>query len=176
MIIHNFKEMAEYDQLMFCSDLYKNNPKKCEEIEAAIHVFNDELEEKYPFLKPKDFEDKNHYHAISLLTSELPYGWIFSFLDDLLEELSLDLIKNDLVDDYVILQVKEKFGELRWYDSGGSEEWDNIILPKYEELSRVTCHSCGKPASWLSTGWILPYCDECKQRDAEKHFKFTELK
>lgn len=55
---------------------------------------------------------------------------------------------------------------LRWYDNGcpsGSKIYD--IIDKYEELSEKTCIECGKPAKWLSTGWISPFCDDCKNPD-----------
>ena len=60
---------------------------------------------------------------------------------------------------YRIDQVKEKFGELRWYDHGGNEETDKIIA-KYTYISRHTCITCGKPADYMTRGWIEPYCKE----------------
>lgn len=53
---------------------------------------------------------------------------------------------------------------LRWYDNGypsGSKIPD--IISKYETISETTCITCGKPAQYLSTGWISPYCRECAQ-------------
>ena len=28
-------------------------------------------------------------------------------------------------------------------------------------VRHCTCISCGKPAIWITRGWISPYCDEC---------------
>ena len=63
----------------------------------------------------------------------------------------------------MIVQIKEKFGYLRWYDNGCTERWYSEILPKYEALSERTCIRCGKKAAFISTGWISPWCEECAQ-------------
>ena len=60
---------------------------------------------------------------------------------------------------YRITQIKEKFGELRWYDEFSTQDIQNIIS-KYEDISRHTCIVCGKPATKMSTSWICPFCDE----------------
>lgn len=60
---------------------------------------------------------------------------------------------------YRIDQIKEKFGELCWYDHGGNEETDNIIA-KYTYISRHTCITCGKSADYVTKGWVEPYCRE----------------
>ena len=60
---------------------------------------------------------------------------------------------------YRIDQIKEKFGELCWYDHGGNEETDNIIA-KYTYISRHTCITCGKSADYVTKGWVEPYCKE----------------
>ena len=60
---------------------------------------------------------------------------------------------------YRIMQIKEKFGELRWYDEFSTQDIQYIIS-KYEDISRHTCIVCGKPATKMSTGWYSPYCDE----------------
>ena len=59
------------------------------------------------------------------------------------------------------MQIKEKYGSLRWYDSGGNIEIMREIIPKYEEESLHTCICCGKLATKISKGWISPYCDKC---------------
>ena len=38
------------------------------------------------------------------------------------------------------------------------------IISKYERLSYDICIDCGKPAKWVSTGWISPWCDDCKHK------------
>lgn len=64
---------------------------------------------------------------------------------------------------YRIVQIKEKFGSLRWYANGDTRDTLNIIQ-KYENISENTCIVCGKDATYRSTGWVCPYCDEHKPK------------
>lgn len=61
-----------------------------------------------------------------------------------------------------ILQIKEKFGTLRFYVNGGNDKVDALI--EYaEEMSAHTCEICGSPGSQTNTGWIRTLCDTHKQ-------------
>lgn len=91
---------------------------------------------------------------------DMPVGWRKAFGDQLCEELKAALEKAGLMDTYAIDQIKEKYGELCWYDHGGNDETAEITR-KYERLSARTCIVCGKPATKISKGWISPYCDVC---------------
>ena len=114
---------------------------------------------KYPFLS---FE-KGHFKSTHL--DCVPFGWRKMVVNGMLKELKKEL-KRDKIKGYHLLQVKEKWGELRWYDSGETKAIENIVR-KYTIRSRYTCAICGKPATWESTGYILPLCDDC----AAKHGK-----
>jgi hypothetical protein len=59
----------------------------------------------------------------------------------------------------VATQVKEKFGTLRFYYSGGDDFVDGVISFA-ENLSAVTCEKCGKPGKTRGGGWIQTLCDE----------------
>ncbi len=59
----------------------------------------------------------------------------------------------------VASQVKEKFGTLRFYYSGGDETVDGIERMA-ESMSAVTCETCGAPGKTRSGGWIQTLCDE----------------
>lgn len=66
--------------------------------------------------------------------------------------------------EWEITDLKEKWGAIRCYDSGVPSTLRNKIdkiLDQYENLSSKTCCRCGKPATKISTGWILPFCDDC---------------
>ena len=94
----------------------------------------------------------------------MPPGWKTAFGERLCDEITEILKEYNYLDKYRVVQVKEKFGQLRWYDNGspdGAYEKINDVLAKYEHLSERTCVMCGKPATKISTGWISPYCDEC---------------
>lgn len=89
----------------------------------------------------------------------MPEGWRKAFGLQMCDEIKEALIKNNYLKQYRIIQIKEKFGTLRWYDAAAPEEVYRII-DKYEDISEKTCIVCGKPATYISTGWISPYCDE----------------
>lgn len=89
-------------------------------------------------------------------------GWRKAFGIQMCKEIRTALLKKGwkYLFNYRILQIKEKYGTLRWYDANSTKEIFEII-EKYENLSYHTCINCGKPATKISTGWICPYCDNC---------------
>ena len=89
-------------------------------------------------------------------------GWRKTFGIQMCKEIRTALLKKGwkYLFNYRILQIKEKYGTLRWYDANSTKEIFEII-EKYENLSYHTCINCGKPATKISTGWICPYCDNC---------------
>ena len=99
-------------------------------------------------------------------------GWRKAFGIQMCKEIKAELKKHKFLYKYRIVQIKEKFGGLRWYDAGipkDSKIWD--IIDKYTQISYKTCVVCGKPATKISKGWICPYCDDCI---GDK--QFTEIK
>jgi len=56
-------------------------------------------------------------------------------------------------------QVKEKFGTLRFYYSGG-DDYISGLVSMAESMSGVTCETCGKPGTSTSGGWIKTACVE----------------
>ena len=93
----------------------------------------------------------------------MPEGWRKSFGIQMCKEIKKALLYDGglkLLYNYRISQIKEKYGELCWYDCGSTQEIFKIIA-KYEYISRRTCIVCGKTADGLSRGWISPYCKNC---------------
>ena len=60
-----------------------------------------------------------------------------------------------------VLQVKEKFGTLRFYCDGTKAIHRYIRLA--ERLSSVTCEECGKPGTPSHSGWIQTLCEDCRR-------------
>ena len=93
----------------------------------------------------------------------LEKGWRKAFGEDLCKDLRRALWKEGglkAILRFRVTQIKEKFGSLRFYYVGGREEvWK--VISKYENLSSKTCIVCGKPATYITTSWIRPYCDDC---------------
>jgi hypothetical protein len=122
---------------------------------------NRELVARYPFLLPRNRftgEVSKDYDYSYTELDDMPTGWRNLFGEKMCEEIKKAL--GSELENYRIMQIKEKFGSLRWYDNGASQEVYDIIS-KYERLSEITCISCGEPATIItSKGWISPYCDE----------------
>ena len=140
---------------------------------------NRELCEKYPFIqvinwrtgRPYEDEDYSFTHL-----DRLPDGWRKAFGEKMCEELKEALEEDGKLDDYWVVEVKEKYGYLRWTDDGGTEKTEEIVK-KYEDISERTCVSCGAPATMYTyKGWISPWCKECAEAlgkdcvTAEKYF------
>lgn len=56
-------------------------------------------------------------------------------------------------------QVKEKFGTLRFYYTGGDSVIDGMVRMA-ESMSGVTCEVCGNTGKRGGRGWIATLCDE----------------
>ena len=85
--------------------------------------------------------------------------------------------------EFIIVQVKEKFGGLRYYMQFGEDatrpekECVYLLIEKAEHEASVTCECCGtqrqverKSLSW---GWVVTLCSECrpaleKEREDER--------
>jgi hypothetical protein len=74
---------------------------------------------------------------------------------DVLEE----KLAKSLEDLPTIVQVKEKFGSLRFYINGGTPEMYNYISFA-EAMSGRTCEVCGAPGKSRNNGWIKVLCNK----------------
>jgi hypothetical protein len=98
-------------------------------------------------------------------------GW-FNILDQLCLNIQYYIEwknkKETVVEQVVADQVKEKFGTLRFYYSGGDEHIAGMVAMA-ESMSGVTCEDCGKPGRSRGFGWITTVCDEhAKERNIEE--------
>lgn len=132
---------------------------------------NKKLIERYPFLLPRNrFTDKvqEDYDYSWTELDCLDEGWRKAFGEMILEEIRDDLIKEGLLNTYRIDQIKEKYGELRWYTRGGSKNEPDIVN-KYTILSRNICGHCGQPDSGITKGgWIYPICKDCWDKNQQR--------
>ena len=131
---------------------------------------NKKLIAEYPFLLPRNvFTDKvsDDYDYHYTLLDDMPRGWKKAFGEQLCRELKEALVKEGILEDYRVMQVKEKFGQLRWYDNCCSEKVYKVI-DKYESLSEHTCIECGGEGTMRNDSWISPYCDECYKKYKER--------
>lgn len=59
-------------------------------------------------------------------------------------------------------QIKEKFGGLRIYYSGG-DDYVRGVINLAEEMSFKLCESCGNKGQPNQNGWIMTLCDGCRK-------------
>jgi len=116
---------------------------------------------RFPFLK---FERNSGFFQSTCWYWQIEDGWRKAFGIQLCKELKAALKRENLLKDYEITTIKEKFGALIIYDNGASEEVYDI-LNKYDYISSRTCIECGRPAKYRTTGWIEPYCEDCIKKE-----------
>jgi hypothetical protein len=76
----------------------------------------------------------------------------------------------DAIPQVTLDQVKEKFGSLRFYITGG-DEYISGMVTLAESMSGVTCEDCGSIGERRSGGWIRTLCDT---HEAEAQAKMKE--
>lgn len=70
----------------------------------------------------------------------------------------------------VAVQVKEKFGGLRFYYDGGDDVVYGMVRMA-ESWAARTCEECGQPGKIRNGGWIRTLCDE---HEAERQAYYKE--
>ena len=98
-------------------------------------------------------------------------GW-FNILDQLMGNIQHHIDwknrKEEVVAQVTLDQVKEKFGTLRFYYSGGDDAIDGMVRMA-ESMSGVTCEECSAPAQTHGPGWIRTICEPCEtKRETER--------
>ena len=81
-------------------------------------------------------------------------------------KLICDLIQNliDIGWNKEIAQIKEKFGTLRFYPGGCTEEQLKLIV-EAERKSSTICEYCGsKDAKLYTDGWYTTECKDCRNK------------
>lgn len=143
-------------------------------IEIKKRVNNFIICVKYPFFWPRNVWTGKKCSGFFSFTEldHLPNGWRKAFGIQMAEEIQkcVNKLPKSEKKHFIITQLKEKYGSLRLYTSYTFWELDKIIS-KYEKISEETCVSCGKPAKWFSEGYILPYCDDCKNKDESQKYR-----
>jgi hypothetical protein len=99
-------------------------------------------------------------HNLMCFGFECGDGW-YELIYDLSEKLSR--ISNEIK----AVQVKEKFGGLRFYVDFG-DKWSWALIDRASEESLKTCEECGDPATkdpdTNPYRWIRTECDECREK------------
>ena len=121
---------------------------------------DNELCTKYP----KIFKDR---HADMRSTAmcwgfECSDGW-YHILNTLCRKIQTHIDWRDSSEDpipqVVAMQVKEKFGGLRFYYSGG-DDYIGGLVSMAESWAANTCEQCGERGTQRDGGWIRTLCNE----------------
>jgi hypothetical protein len=66
--------------------------------------------------------------------------------------------QSEVVPQVTVNQIKEKFGGLRFYYSGG-DEYISGLVSMAESWAGHSCETCGAPGKQRDGGWIRTLCD-----------------
>ena len=127
--------------------------------------FDKLLCERYPKMMVN--RNKNMKETCMCWGFECGDGW-FNILDQLMGNIQHHIDWNNKnfekgykqykeVPQVTLDQVKEKFGTLRFYYSGGDDEIRGMVRMA-ESMSAVTCEECGLPGTQTQGGWIKTAC------------------
>jgi hypothetical protein len=116
-----------------------------------MHINNlDEFEKHLKENYPEMYE--NVYCGIYI-----DKGWFY--LIDILSKKMYDTAKQSNVDYPRVVQIKEKFGGLRFY-ADNTDEYMNGLIDMAEKISIHVCEVCGNPGELRDTSWVRTLCDE----------------
>jgi uncharacterized Zn-finger protein len=121
----------------------------------------EELEQKLFDEFPSLFADRTEPETKSLMCYgiEVEDGWY-----DVLYRLCTRLVALKDIGDFRFFQIKEKFGDLRIYANGTTQEAYGLIDMAEQESSK-TCEYCGSVNDVRHTGkWIKTLCFTCRTK------------
>lgn len=125
----------------------------------------DELQQKLFEKYPNLFENRHKSIQESCMAwgIECDDGW-YDIIDNLCNEITQnENIAKDKIDyqPFKFDQVKEKFGGLRAYSSGGND-YTRGLKHMAEAMSYCICEHCGNKGRPNTSGWIATLCDNCR--------------
>lgn len=113
---------------------------------------NSDLLEKYPKL----------LKGVSYI--ECGDGW-YNLLDNLCKVISHHIKKlpEEIVDEIYAVQIKEKFGTLRFY-MNQETPFISGAIDLADSMSSSICEECGLPGRSTNKGWIKVLCEEHEKK------------
>ena len=147
-----------------------------------------QLCEKYPKMMVN--RNKDMKETCMCWGFECGDGW-FNILDQLMSNIQHHIDWNNQnfekgykqykqVAQVTLDQVKEKFGTLRFYYTGGDDIIDGMVRMA-ESMSGVTCEECGNPGERRGGGWVHTFCTPCEEarelasKKASEEYEFKKL-
>jgi hypothetical protein len=115
--------------------------------------------EKYPKMMVN--RNKSMMETTMYWGFECGDGW-YNIIDQLMGNIQHHIDwrnrKGEIVTQVTVDQVKEKFGTLRFYYTGGDDYIDGLVSMA-QSMSGVTCETCGNPGKSTGGGWIKTVCE-----------------
>jgi hypothetical protein len=121
---------------------------------------------------------KNNPHVFGggypSLGFDLPLGWV-NLVESLVEAIERRIKSNrhipDIPKKIIVLQIKEKFGGLRFY-IGGADDHTYGMIYMVEMMSYNMCQFCGKKGKLYSDwGWYRTLCESCHEEYVQERIK-----
>lgn len=127
---------------------------------------NDELQKKLYDKYPALFcnKDKSIQESCMAWGIECGDGW-YELLSSVCWRISQHE-KNIAHPDYIPVkfdQIKEKFGGIRIYYTGG-DDYIRGVVSLADEMSYKICEVCGQKGSPNKGGWISTLCENCRNK------------
>lgn len=128
---------------------------------------NIELDAKLCKKYPKIFVNRHGLPTETLMCFGFEHGdgW-YDILDSLCGQIQNHIDwqnknheKHPVVNQVVAVQVKEKFGGLRFYYEGGDDTVSGMVRMA-ESWAEHTCEVCGNKGVTRGGGWLRTLCDE----------------
>jgi hypothetical protein len=129
-----------------------------------------QLFEKYPDLFSN--KDKSPMESCMSMGIECGNGWydLINSICQIVESLNKNIKdrnrliagNNETIIDFKFDQIKEKFGGLRAYYSGGNDYIRGLVTMA-ETMSYKICEVCGNKGKVNKSGWISTLCDGCRK-------------
>jgi hypothetical protein len=119
------------------------------------------LAQRYPNLYRDLYGDKHQtllYHGLAV-----DNGW-YHLIDELSSKLEalIELAPEGSPEREIrAVQIKEKFGGLRFYLEGQHHPQMSELIHEAENQSMKICETCGAPGERRFTGWVKTLCEPC---------------
>jgi hypothetical protein len=124
-----------------------------------------EMQDYFPKVYPKIFSGK--YGGIAV-----GKGW-FDLLNQACRLIQSHLDWKPEIPQVTAQQVKEKFGGLRFYVSGG-DDYTHGIISMAEQMSFMLCEECGAPGERGGNGWISTLCETHRNEREQKRAEYMK--
>lgn len=134
---------------------------------------NSELQEQIYTKYPKMFREKDLPMSQTCMCwgLEIGDGW-YCLINELCYKIDIHIKQNPKLEEgFIIRQVKEKFGTLRFYYIGGDDTIDKLV-DAAETESAITCEMCGKVGKTTNiNGWLSTLCEEHTKQTIKERLK-----